>query len=235
MSHDDFEFEPIRGLPALLPEGERLLWQGAPGWKSLAVRAYHVRKVAAYFAVLVAWRVGVGLYNGHAVADVVVSCAFLFTLGGIAIGVLSLLAYLNARSTVYSITSRRVLLRHGIAVPLTMNIPFKLIDDAALKTFKDDSGDIALRLSPTERIGYLITWPHLRPGKITRPQPSLRAVDRPREVADLLGAALAADAGIEAVRVAPRVRSAEVHTGAGREAAVREAAGRETTAREAVA
>jgi hypothetical protein len=231
MSHDDFEFEPIRGLPALLPAGETLLWQGVPEWKSLAVRAYHVRKVAAYFGVLVAWRIGVGLYNGHAVADVVVSCAFLFMLGAVAVGVLSLLGYLNARSTVYSITSRRVLLRHGVAVPLTMNIPFRLIDDAALKTFKDGSGDIALRLPPRERIGYLITWPHLRPGRITRPQPSLRAVARPHEVADLLATALAADAGFEGVRVAPsRARILEPHT-----AGPRETSGREATGREAVA
>jgi len=27
MSDHDFDFEPIRGLPALLPAGEKLLWQ----------------------------------------------------------------------------------------------------------------------------------------------------------------------------------------------------------------
>ena len=31
--HDDFDFEPVRGLPQVLPEGERLLWQGAPRWQ----------------------------------------------------------------------------------------------------------------------------------------------------------------------------------------------------------
>ena len=201
MSHDDFAFEPIPGLPAALPEGERLLWQGSPNWKSLAVRAYHVRKVAVYFGALVAWRIGVGIYHGHTAADIGLSCAFLLVLGGIAVGVLSLLAYFNARSTVYSITTRRVLLRHGVAVPLTMNVPFKVIDDAALKTFGDHTGDIALRLRDQERIGYLITWPHLRPGKITRPQPSLRALADAQQAAGILGSALAADAGVEPVRL----------------------------------
>ena len=28
--HDDFDFEPVRGLPQVLPKGERMLWQGAP-------------------------------------------------------------------------------------------------------------------------------------------------------------------------------------------------------------
>ncbi len=176
MSHDDFEFEPLRGLPALLPEGERLLWQGSPRWQSLAVRAYQVRKVVVYFGILVLWRLATGLANAQSLGTVVLSCAFILLLGGIAFGVLCVLAYLNARSTVYSITSRRVLLRHGVAVPLTMNIPLKFVDSAGLRPFADGTGDIALTLPRKERIGYLITWPHLRPGRITRPQPSLRAL-----------------------------------------------------------
>jgi hypothetical protein len=36
MSHDDFKFEPIRGLPEQLPEGEHILWQGAPDPRVLA-------------------------------------------------------------------------------------------------------------------------------------------------------------------------------------------------------
>ena len=52
--HDDFDFEPVRGLPQLLPKGERMLWQGAPRWQDLAVHAFHARKVIWYFAALAA-------------------------------------------------------------------------------------------------------------------------------------------------------------------------------------
>jgi hypothetical protein len=201
MSHDDFDFEPIRGLPATLPEGETLLWQGAPRWQSLAVRAYHVRKVAAYFGLLMVWRVGVGLYHGHSTADMGVSCLLLAIFGGIAVGVLSFLAYLNARSAVYSITSKRVILRHGVAVPLTMTIPFRLIESADLKTYGDSTGDIVLRLPSAERVGYLITWPHIRAGKITRVQPSFRSLADSEKAAQVLSEALAADAGTKAVRL----------------------------------
>ena len=45
MSHDDFAVEAVPGLPAALPDGERLLGQGTPEWRALAVRALHVRKV----------------------------------------------------------------------------------------------------------------------------------------------------------------------------------------------
>jgi hypothetical protein len=46
MSHDDFAFEPVPGLPAPLPKGERILWQGSPRWQSLARTAYYVNIVA---------------------------------------------------------------------------------------------------------------------------------------------------------------------------------------------
>jgi hypothetical protein len=212
MSHDDFDFEPIRGLPAALPEGETLLWQGSPNWTRLAMRGYHVRKVAVYFCLLVLWRVAVGIGNGHTASAILVSSAFILALGCAAIGVLSLLAYWNAASTVYSITNRRVVLRHGIAVPLTMNIPFTLIESAGLKTYTDGSGDIALALVRGQRAGYMITWPHLRPWHFTRPQPSFRAIIDARKPAEILATALAADAPSSPVRVdidaAPAARPA---------------------------
>jgi len=200
MSHDDFDFEPVRGLPAALPEGETLLWQGSPNWKPLAVRGYHVRKVAVYFCVLVLWSIGFGIGNGHTVSAILVSSALIIALGCVAISVLSLLAYWNGASAVYGITNRRVILRHGIAVPLTMNIPFTLIESADLKAYADGSGDIALALVRGQRAGYLITWPHLRPGHFTHPQPSFRAIADARKAADILAAALAADARSNSLR-----------------------------------
>ena len=199
MNHDDFAFEPVRGLPAVLPAGESLLWQGAPRFWSLAVRGYHVRKVALYFLALVLLRIAFGVANGHGASAILISCVFLGALGCIAIAVLALLAYWNAASTVYSITSRRVLLRHGIAVPLTMNIPFALIESAALKTYADATGDISLRLPREQRIGYLVTWPHLRPGHFTCPQPSFRALADAQRASEILGKALLEDARTHAV------------------------------------
>jgi len=214
MSHEHFDFEPVRGLPALLPAGEKLLWQGSPDWRSLAVRAYQVRKIAIYFLLLVLWRIGIGISSGHMPSAIATSCLLLSGLGGVAIGVLALLAYCNARSTVYSITNRRVLLRHGIAVPLTMNVPYSLIDNAALKNFSNGTGDIALTLSRRERVGYLITWPHVRPGRFSRPEPSFRALTDAAAAARILGLALAAhsapaDAAPAPVAAPATVRSAE--------------------------
>jgi hypothetical protein len=224
MSHDDFDFEPVRGLPATLPAGEKLLWQGEPDWKSLAIHAYHVRKVGLYFLLLMAWRVWVGVSEGHAPSAIALSCLILLGLGLAAAGVLSLLAYLAARATVYSITSRRVLLRHGVAVPMTLNLPFAQIDNAALKRLPKGLGDLSLAVPRDQRVGYIITWPHVRPSHLGRPQPSLRSVADADTVAAILSAALAADAGTRPLglhaRDDGRVPGPAAAAGAGPRAAV---------------
>ena len=49
----EHEWEAAPGLPSTLPAGERIVWQGSPDWKQLAVHAFHVRKIAVYFALMV--------------------------------------------------------------------------------------------------------------------------------------------------------------------------------------
>ena len=193
MSHDDFSFEPIKGLPAMLPAGEALVWQGSPSWRALAVRAYHVRKVALYFAALVVWRVVAGVRLGHDAGAILLSSAFIMALGAVAIGVLALLAWLNSRSTIYSITSRRLLIRHGVAVPMTINIPFSVIESADLRPYKGGTGEIYFTVERAQRVAYLINWPHLQPGHFTRPCPGFRALTDASVAAERLAGVLGAE------------------------------------------
>jgi hypothetical protein len=199
--HDDFAFEKIRGLPADLPQGEKLLWQGSPTWRSMALNTYYVRWIAVYFGALVLWRIGVTMGSGHTFESIALSCGLIAGLGAVAAGVLAGLAYLSARSTVYSITSARVLLRHGIAVPMTMNIPFGLLEAANLRVRKDGTGDLSLSLLPGQRVAYLVTWPHLSPGYITSPRPSFRSVPDPKKAAEILRAAMLDFTGAGGIRI----------------------------------
>ena len=70
----EHDAEPVRGLPAPLPPGEALLWQGSPRWWSLALDAYRVRVLAAYFAVIVAARGGWLLAEGASPAAALAGC-----------------------------------------------------------------------------------------------------------------------------------------------------------------
>ena len=111
---------------------------------------------------------------------------------------LTLLAWLNGRATIYTVTNRRLVLRIGVALPMMVNLPFRVVESAALRTFRDGSGDIPLTLDAATRVGYLNLWPHVRPWQIKRPQPALRAVPDVAGVARILSAALAGTAGASA-------------------------------------
>jgi len=186
----EYDYEPIPGLPGHLPPGETLLWQGSPARWPLARRALRVVPVAIYFGVLLVWQC-VSVLRSHASwQQAAQAIAIPLVLGGAVLGLLALIGWAAARATVYSITTHRVVIRHGIAFPMSLNLPFLHIASAALGMHGDGTGDVALVLSKPQRVGYLLTWPHVRPGHYIQPQPTLRALaDAPR-AAQVLAAAL---------------------------------------------
>lgn len=188
----------VRGLPEPLPAGERLLWQGAPDWRALSRRAFHTRKVAVYFAILIAWRAVIAAEDGQSMAGVIGAALPLLLLATGALGLLNLFAWLSARSTVYTLTTRRAVIHCGIALPMTVNLPFNKIQAAGLKSFGDGKGDIALTLPKGQRVAYLQLWPHVRPWRLRQPEPMLRCIADPAEVAVLLARNLAAATGGQA-------------------------------------
>lgn len=191
--HDDFQTEPIRGLPERPPPGETILWQGAPDWRVLAKDVFHVRAVGLYFAVLVLWRASLRFAPGD-LHSALIAVLSLLPIAAVALALLGFLAWVSSRTTVYTITSRRVVLRIGIALPVAINIPFQRIGAAALSEGTSGSGNIALSLLPGNRIAYAHLWPHVRPWRWKAPEPMLRGIPNAEAVASILAQALSAAA-----------------------------------------
>jgi hypothetical protein len=215
----EYDNEPIRGLPDIPPAGETILSQGAPDWETLARHAFHLRGLAVYFAVLVIWLAVSAVSSGPLTLESVLPVVEAAALSGFVIGLLTLFAWLIARTTVYTITSKRVVMRFGIALPMTLNLPFARIESAGLKTGADGNGDIPLLLLPSERMAYLVMWPHVRPWQFKRSQPMLRSIPDAASVAQILARALAAAAdqpaqSVPSVRVTPAVQGAGPHAAA---------------------
>jgi Bacterial PH domain len=179
-------------LPEPLPAGEQVIWQGKPESRALALHAFHARKIAIYFGILAVWRVTSAFVDGDAATSAAISTLWLLLLGCAAVGVLMLMAWLTSRATTYTITSRRLLIQFGVALPMTLNIPFRVIGTAALRTYADGTGDIPVSITGGDRIAYLVLWPHVRPWRAARAEPMLRAVPAAKQVADLLAGALGA-------------------------------------------
>ncbi len=189
-------------LPGPLPPGEVLLWQGAPAWWTLARRALHIHQVAAYFAVLLVWSIGSAVWQHSVDGSTIIPALLPLPLALGALGMLALFAWLAMRTTTYSITNRRVVMHFGVALPMTVNIPFRVINAAAVSCGTDGSGDVALSLSKDAKLAYLIMWPHARPWRFSRPEPSLRGIPDAAGVAQVLSRALAASAA-QPVAAAP--------------------------------
>ena len=199
MHHDDFAFEPVPGLPERPPEGEEILWQGRPHWWALAKASVAVQWIAGYFVLLAVWRFLAVMDLLPLDLAIAASVPFLF-LGAICCGLLILFSVLHARSTVYTITNRRVAMRIGAALTLTLNLPYTRIQSADLDLRRDGTGTIALTLEEgAMQFSYLLCWPHVRPWKF-KTQPALRCIPDAERVAALL--AEAAEARISTPQVA---------------------------------
>lgn len=191
----EYDHEPIRGLPGDLPPGEQILWQASPDWRTFARSALFTRPLAAYFAALAV----LAFAGGNLAGAVVIAVA-----GAVTQGLLALFAVLVARTTVYTLTNRRVVLRIGVALNKCINLPLGLVGAADLRARGGDHGDIALTLTGRHRLGYAMLWPHVRPFRLSQPQPMLRAVPQAARLAEALARACAATAPEgSGVRIAP--------------------------------
>jgi hypothetical protein len=185
----EHDYEPIPGLPGLLPPGERIVWQGAPDWRGLARHAYHTRAVTAYFGLLGGWAAIAAIARGIRGPGDLSGVALTAMFGLIAVGLLRALAWGAARTTLYTLTNRRVVLRIGVAFPKCINLPLAMIGTVGLAVQNDRSGDIPLALTGERRLGYLALWPHARPWHLAAAQPMLRALPDAAQVASLIARA----------------------------------------------
>jgi hypothetical protein len=195
-SHNpDFDFEPVLGLPENLPQGEQLLWQGSPDPRALALDVMHLRSVGGAFAVMALWWGAAGWHDGASTGAIAATVGATILSAAVALGILAASGVLMARGTVYSLTSRRLVIRHGVAMPMAINIPFSKIDSASLSEGRGGFGNVAFMPHARSRTSYVALWPHARPWQLLRPEPTLRCIADAATVAHLAAQALAADAG----------------------------------------
>ena len=187
-----FEIQRALDLSAPLPADERLLWIGAPTWNGIARNVFHVRALAVYFVAVIGAHALWVSANGASWMQTAASVARLIPLGVTALCLFGILAWMMARTTCYAITDRRVIMRIGVALSLTMNIPLRCIASADMCLFADGSGDMPLTLNGRDRMAYLHLWPHARPWRLKDPVPMLISVPHADRVARILGDALRA-------------------------------------------
>ncbi len=200
----------IRGVPHALPDGEHLLWEASPSGSLVAKHVFHRVWVMGYFAVMTGWWV-VSKLGDVPINEFLVQFGVRLLLVGVVLGVVEFLARAVARTTIYAITSRRLVFKIGVVLPMTINVPLRLLQDAGIARFRDGSGQIALTLLPeADRLAYIALWPHCKPFKLDQPSPMLRGLPDPDHVGALLRDAIVADADAASETTMAPVRTARI-------------------------
>lgn len=186
----EHEIEPLPGLPGVPPVGEIVLWQGRPSSALVARHLLKIRWIVGYFLVLAGWALLAGLNDGQPAGGILFSVAVLTALAGVLIGMIELFAWAVEKTTLYTITTERIVMRFGVAISMTLNLPYRQVDGVALAQLGEKAGMIAIALLPEQRISWLIQWPHVRGFRFSRPEPSLICLADADEVSKVLSAAI---------------------------------------------
>ena len=182
----------LEGVEAPLPEGERVLWQGAPDAARLTLRAFHARKIAIYFGALVIVSALLASDQPSPMAYFLTAGLWLSLSAAVCIGFAAVVARLTARTTLYAITEKRVVMRIGIALPVVINIPLRIIDSLSVQRDRDGRGSLAIRIAGDARVAFLVLWPHARAWRLRHPEPLLRCIANVEEAGTVLRDALLA-------------------------------------------
>jgi hypothetical protein len=195
----EHEFEAALGLPEPLPAGEKILWQGAPSWTAMAKHVFHLQWLTVYFAVIVVLQIASVSGSEGGLAEGWSSVALAVFLALVGLLLVGLLAYWSATTTMYTITNRRIVMRVGIVLTVTFNLPFKTLSSADLKLYKDGTGDIPMQIATGDKIAFFHLWPHVRPWRLAKPEPMMRCVPEAKQVATLLTEAWMASTGLSTI------------------------------------
>ncbi|MDJ0823676.1 MAG: photosynthetic complex putative assembly protein PuhB [Paracoccaceae bacterium] len=199
MPHDDFAVEPVPGLPEAPPEGEHILWQGKPDWWALSWESLSLPWVAGYFVFLAVWRF-IAVVDLMPLPQAIGASVPFLILGAIVLALLTLVGWVQAVTTVYTVTNRRVAMRIGAALTVTLNLPYTQIGNASLSVRKSGTGNIAFDLMGETRLSYLVCWPHVRPWYMRKTQPTLRCIPEAEKVAEMISDAAQARVTMPQIR-----------------------------------
>jgi len=179
----EHEFEPQFGLPERLPQDEFIVWQGSPDVGALAASAFHIKKLVIYFLLLIVACAWPALETQAGAMAVLQAIKWIAPLSLLGLASVWLMAYMTSRATVYTLTNKRVVMRLGIVLTVTFNLPLKQIASSDVRLLESGFGDITLALQGSDRIAWVHLWPSVRPWRISKPEPTLRAISDVQEVA----------------------------------------------------
>ncbi len=177
-------------MSRLLPD-ERVLWEGRPAWRAVARDVLHIRWLALYFAAMLIWGFASDRADGLGSIDTLLRGIPLCLIAAGLLATCAGFAWAIARSTRYTVTTQRCILRYGVALTATLSLPLRQLAAVAVASRGDGTGSIPLVPKPGANLRKLKLWPHVRSWQRGAAVPMLRAVPDAAAVAALISRAAA--------------------------------------------
>lgn len=184
------ETESRAGLTEPLPPGETILWQSGPARSRMGASIFHYRWLVLYVAGAIVLAMWGARQAGYPLGETIALATLAIPLAAIGFGLLEAIGRLSAKAATYTLTNRRIIMKIGIALDMTVSIPLSAITDASIRQGRGRTGDIALIVKDTGGVGFVALWPHARPWHFTVPSPMLRALPDVEHAAMIIGDAL---------------------------------------------
>ena len=173
---DPTDLRHVHGVDEPLPADEAILWQVGPDWRQVAFRSLALKPILLWLGALGIVRLGYLMLDGAHVQTMAAAVAWLVVCALAVSALLGLYAWGVGKTTRYYLTNRRIIIRCGVALDKTINVPLSKVESAGIQETGNNQGNIALTLEPDSKIGYLVLWPHVRAARGARAEPVLLAV-----------------------------------------------------------
>jgi hypothetical protein len=183
-----------------LPEGERVLWTGAPNRRSIARYFLRERWVMGFVLLTFVLQAADVMQRELFVQRIFGVAVLSAVLGLVAVTGIRLFALLLERTSKYVVTDRRVYFNIGIVLRADAQVPYAAVDGLDVLRRSDGSADIMLSLAPGQDIPWLLLFPHMSWRGSRRGRPTLRGIAQPTIAEASLVAGLTSYAQSDGVR-----------------------------------
>jgi len=166
---------PPKDVLSVIPENEEVIWHGRPNLRRFSLSALGLRYLMLYLLIISITTFSSNFGNLtlllflQMMFPYIISCC----LAGI---ILVMIGISQVIPTVYVITSKRIIIKSGLALIFMLNVPFDKVANIDKKVFNDGCGDISFKLIGNKRIPFFAGWPSVRPWYFNDPEPTFRCI-----------------------------------------------------------
>lgn len=166
---------PPKDILSVIPKDEVIIWHGRPDLRRFCLTAIGIKYILVYLIIITCSIIYTRYGDFNLITFLQVLVPYLLSCC-LAIILLVIVGISQVLPTVYVITSKRVIIKSGLALIFMLNVPFDKIASIDKNHYSDGSGNISFKLISNKRVPFFASWPSVRPWYFSNPEPAFRCI-----------------------------------------------------------